>query len=421
MAILNENGYTKSTPEEIKEALVEKIKQRIPEFEELDADIQNNLLDTSITGLLYYENMVAVLLNSFAIDYSCQDLFLKQAEELGLRRKNSFRAKAKIEFTGSPGDLIPKGTKVGWVDDISFYFETMKTHVIGSTGKVEVEAYGEANRAFEPHTIQKIITVLDEGIGATNNEYTMASINEEDFNEFKLRSQARLRSPRMGGKVYADTQMKAIDGVDPRLVVFYTKDYTTSYEDELGQTIWTHVKGIEAVIGGGDDYEIANALYHSFFETQKLISEPSGKDDADKAKRKKQIDLFLYNNKVQVQFTRPKKIDLNLKFFITFDGNYVSAASIQGATIGSVQNYINGLKVGTNVSMYAIFDLVNKDLAKLGIPSSAITFTTMKYAIGYYEDTSKIQWLELNQENLIPEVAHDTYYELREWAVGFNL
>lgn len=421
MAVLNENGYTKSTAEEIKASLVEKIKQRIPEFEELDADIQNNLLDTSITGLLYYENLVSVLLNAYAIDYSCQDLFLKQAEELGLRRKNSFRAKAKIEFTGSPGDLIPRGTKVGWVDDISFYFETEKTHVIGSTGKVEVDCYGGANRAFKPHTIQKIITVLDEGIGATNNEYTMANVVEEDFNEFKLRSQARLRSPRMGGKVYAETQIKAIDGVDPRLVAFYTKDYQTSYEDELQQTIYMHIKGIEAVIGGGDEFEVANALYHSFFETQKLISEPSGKDQADIDERKKEINLYLYNNKVAIQFTRPKKLDLNLKFFITFDGNYVSAASIQGATISSITDYINNLKVGTNVSLYAIFDLVNKDLAKLGIPASAITSTAMKYAIGYYENSADIEWKELNQENLIPEVAHDTYYELREWAIGFNL
>ncbi len=67
------------------------------------------------------------------------------------------------------------------------------------------------------------------------------------------------------------------------------------------------------------------------------------------------------------------------------------------------------------------FDLVNKDLGKLGIPASAITSTAMKYAIGYYENSADIVWKELNQENLIPEVAHDTYYELREWAIGFNL
>ncbi len=85
MAVLNENGYTKSTAEEIKASLVEKVKQRIPEFEELDADIQNNLLDTSITGLLYYENLVSVLLNAYAIDYSCQDLFLKSSR--GIRVK----------------------------------------------------------------------------------------------------------------------------------------------------------------------------------------------------------------------------------------------------------------------------------------------------------------------------------------------
>ncbi len=55
-----------------------------------------------------------------------------------------------------------------------------------------------------------------------------------------------------------------------------------------------------------------------FFETQKLISEPSGKDQDDIKERKKEINLYLYNNKVTIQFTRPKKIDLNLKFFITF-------------------------------------------------------------------------------------------------------
>lgn len=569
-------GYIRRSAEELQEAIIKKIKERIPSFEKLPYDVQSNLIDTAVAKLAQYENMLDVMFNAYSLDGSNEFFFKQMGEELGLRMKNAYNSQVTLRFKGLPGDIIPLHTIV---QDSSkqHKFETMKRVVIGTTGEVDVLAYGESESIIPAGELTFLVSILSDGIAVTNPQASLAKINEETFEEFKFRAQARLRSPRMGGRLYAETCLKSIEGIDPRLISFYARDYTREYDvsnpelnlDETeenkpippaekpngiipesvvrlvklineGQTRpnittlqqyvdskytldvnvqekefvhlynkdnpnnyiyyntrWYEVKfrrpgnmsivegygrgqnilaenyevipetgntqlyfckspgnrigfyenrnskltllfgpqvdidesnkpdiknyiritGIESVVGGGDDYEVALALYQSFFETQKLLSNPS---DNNKDRRKK-ITLGLYNNTFPVAFTRPKLIELNLKFKISAFKKSVSSLSVKNATKEYLEKAINSLKVGSDITINQLNQIIMPGLIDIDIQPVEVKTMGWEYDIGNFkdkEDGQKPNWKDFDIDNKIPEIEFDCYCILVRYEVN---
>lgn len=224
-------GYTRRTPEEIREAIIAKQKEMNPNFEKLELDVQANLIDTAISKISQYENILEAMFNAYSIDGSNDFFFKQMGEELGLRMKNAYNAQVVLQFKGLAGDIIPPYTKVK--DATGHYvFETQERKVIDTTGIVNIVAYGESDSIVPANRLNLLVSVLSDGISVTNPQPSMEKIEEESFEEFRLRAQARLRSPRLGGRLYAESLLKSIDGVDPRLVNFIATDYTRQYDPQ---------------------------------------------------------------------------------------------------------------------------------------------------------------------------------------------
>lgn len=573
-------GYIRRSAEEIQESIISKLKEKNPNFEKLPYDVQANLIDTAIAKIAQYENILDVMFNAYSFDGSNQFFFNQMGEELGLRMKNAYNAQVVLRFKGLAGDIIPLHTQV---KDASgqYKFETLKRAIIGTTGEVDIQAYGEANMIVPANSLNYLVTILSDGITVTNPEPSMSKIEEETFEEFKFRAQARLRSPRLGGRLYAETCLKAIDGVDPRLVAFYARDYAKEYDPlrpeldpeetdpeekefpieaensvimdtiiakinlvnegetrpdiltlqdyvdskyALGVNIqdkefvhlynkgnpnnylyynghWYEVKfrrannpiiingfginknipaenwgdiptvgtnnlyfckspgekvafyenqnskltclfgpkveideskkpteknyirlvGIESVVGGGDEYEVALALYQSFFETQKLMSNPSNEE----TDRRKKVQLGLYNNTFPIVFTRPKLLELNLKFEIAMLNKSMSALAIKKSTQSYLEKSINALKVGKDVTINQLNQFIMPGLADIDVQPVEIKSMNWKYDIGQFKDAAdedaaddeKAQWKDFDIDNKIPQIFFDCYCVLVRYEV----
>ncbi|HEC1823345.1 TPA: baseplate J/gp47 family protein [Campylobacter coli] len=428
MAGLSNLGYIKRTAEEIKNDLIEAIQKEIPEFVDQSTDIQSALLNTAVADILQYENLVSTMMNCYSMAESDEMLFRMQAEELGLRQKSEFKSQVTLTFRGLPGDIIPKGTKVSTTlkKDI---FETTESIILGSTGEGNVLALSDIDYTIDKGKLNTLISVISSGIGVTNLTASLPKIQEEPFENFKLRSQARLRSPRMGGQLYAESLINSIDGVDSRLVAFYGVEYTEKDTEEKGE-VYYKIKGIEAVIGGGDQIQIAFALYQSFFETQKLISQPS---DSDTTRTINQ-EVYVYDNIINIKFTRPKLLKLNLKFKITFVGKLSSAQAVKDGTIESLTQFINTLKVGKPINLYSLIEIITPSLISMGLPTSTYKAISFQYAIGDFTEggdrhndlvddgkgNKVIPWLDFNEDGRISEVEKDCYCELASYEVQLN-
>lgn len=226
---LTSNGYVKRTPEEVQSSIIQELKKKNPNFEKMDYDVQANLIDTGVEKILQYENILAAMFNAYSVDGSNNFFFLQMGEELGLRMKKSYNAQVVLRFRGLPGDIIPIHTKVK--DSSGHYqFETWERVVLGTTGEVDVVAYGEADSIVPAGKLVHLVTILSDGITVTNPLPSMEKIEAETFEQYKIRAQARLRSPRMGGRLYAESCITSLAGVDPRLVEFHSRNYTREYD-----------------------------------------------------------------------------------------------------------------------------------------------------------------------------------------------
>lgn len=406
---LTQQGFVKRTASEIKEDLINHISQTLPDFTEQDADLTSDILNTSIISILQYEDMLNTLFNGYSPDFSNASLFKAFAESVGLRQRVAFNAQVTLTFSGKFGDFIPKDTictdAQGLVE-----FKTQDNIVLDTTGTGSVLALSDTLEVWDAGQIATIKSIVGDGIAVTNKVASLKFIDEETEDELKARVQAKFRSVRQGGKLYAESMLKGVEGVDRRLVAFYDKTITQTFEQNT-----YYIKGIEAVVGGGKDEEVAKALYLSFLETQKLVSNPSNNEAST---RSREITLYIYNNPVTVRFTRPKLLQIGLEMNISFTSNISTPIALQNLTQSAVTNYVNNLKVGIPINLYSLIEIVMPILVDSGIPSYTMREISFIYKIS--NDTIDTSYKAFNDSGFIPEILDDCYCELSEYGVVIN-
>lgn len=403
---LTQNGYVKRSATEIKADIVAKLQQRVPDFTEQDADLQNDLLDTSIEPILQYEDLMNALFNAYSPGYSNDDMFRKFAESLGLRQRAEFKAQVTLTFSGKYGDFIPANTIVT-DENGTVEFKTQENVVCDTTGTADVLALSETEDIWNSGELKVIKTIIGDGISVINKSDSLKYIPSETEAELKARAQAKLRSVRQGGKMYAEGLLAGVEGVDRRLIAFYDKTIVSEFEQNT-----YYSKGIECVIGGGSDAQVAKALYLSFLETQKLISQPSNKEEST---RKRSVFLYIYNNPVQIDFTRPKLLEVGIQMNIAFTSAVSTPVALQALTQKAVTEYINSLKVGMQVNKYSLIEIIIPILVDAGMPSRIMKKIDFKYKIG-----KTGSYTFFNSDGFIKEIEFDCYCILLEYGVEIN-
>lgn len=353
---LTSTGYVKRTPEQIKTELVEKLKQKQSSFFEQAADIQNMLLDTSILGIMEYENLCAEMINAYSPFFQNEFMFMQMASSLGLKQKSEFKSQVMLEFSGDEGDYIPAGVNVQG-------FITQESIILPSTKKAFVLALSEKTDIAPSNSLTQISEILKEGISVTNPSPSYAKVEEETFEQLKERAQAYLRSPRISSSEYARSNLLKLDGVAPRLVSFKIREIIQNINEKD-----VLVQGIECICGGGKPNEVANILFNSFFETQKLISSPSDNDDS----RCVRVDVNYYGATIPISYTTPKLLNLKLKINIAFQQIVVPPNTVEKNIEKGLVSYINNKIVGEPLNELTLRNIIINQLKDSFIPSEEI-------------------------------------------------
>lgn len=396
---LTKEGYEKRSPEAIKELLTRELQNKAVSFNTLPADVQNNLLDTTIPVLMQFENIAAEILNGYGPDYANDFIWLNLANSLGLMRKAKVKAQVELKFTGDPGTYIPRDTQVG-------AFKTDDSITLDSTGTAYVVAYSEEDGVFaEAETLTEINATISDSLKVINPEASIESLNEETIEELRDRSRALLRSSRKGGIDYATAKLKSVKGVNPQLVKFRFVDYNYEVTENDIQVL-KNTRGIEAIIGGGDANQVAGALFDSFLETAKLISEPSNNE----TDRTMNAILDYYGSKLPIQFTRPKNISLKFRLVFTFKGVLVTSTSAEGIIKQPLTDFINNRQLGAPLNKNTLDALIFSKFAEHGIDTTG--FVKIDYTISKGEEL-----VQFDSEGFLDIIKHDCYLTL----AGLNI
>ena len=380
---LTATGWKKKTHEEIKESLVVYLKDVDPTFEEFAADIQNNLLDTAIPVIMEIQNMLGDVVNSYAPGYNNDFMWEQMASSVNLAYKDARNAQVTLLFSGTPGVYISKDTEVG-------AFKTSETVVVGSTGEVYVSAYAESEVEAPANTLTTISSTIDDSLTVTNPTAAIPFVDKETAEQLKNRAQKKLRNPRIGAIDYAEQAIKTVDGVVDRLVGFNMIQTATQ-------------QGIECIVGGGDDYELATVLAEAFLNLERLQSAPSD-NEFDRRVEKK---ILFHGSSLAVEWTRPKKYDLAIALQLSFRGISVYKGRIEEVLLVKLQDIINNMQVGLPINQNllngALFEVLSEiNIHKRYLQSSVWTIT----------DTTTSNTLQWDTYGYLTAMKKDCYAEL---------
>lgn len=392
---LTANGVEKSTITEIREDLQDKAYLSIKDFSNLPSSIQNNLIDEASIIVNEFEDMIANVMNGISPAYANDFIISQLGAAFGVKRKDKSLQNVMIEWTGLAGVIIPSGSQVASEDGV-YMFSTAEQCIIREDGKATVNAIADDyyDKVIDAHTLNVMITDILNIESCDNPNSSSEPILEESITDYRARVQNRCLANRSGTVATLHDNILKVQGVSSRLIT-----YRTDTEILEGYRMNT----IEVVVGGGDDYQIAEAIFNSILFPENLTSKPSDDDTARKV-----LKNVIFNEvEFPITFTRPiiKNISINVSISVLSGYINIPQEAMQELLLIVFENYINKLKVGYSPSVNSFNNLIYDVFLDNNYSLDIITGIT--YAISIDEQT-----VQFNSQGMLDIVKFDVAFKL---------
>ena len=345
---IGNTGVIKDDPTVIRERLLNQAIEKVEGFTKLPSGIQNNLIDESVLDIVEIQDMLSNVMNSVSPSYANDFIVKELGAAFGLKIKDKALPNTTITFYGLQGVVIPEGLEVGNADG-SKKFITTKSDIINAAGQVSI--YCEGADYYDTPTPANTLNVLLNQVlnvtSCTNLNDAVESTPAETISEFRTRFQTRAQANRSGTVASLDNALKEIEGTVDRLCTY-----------KVSQIIEEGVKEavIEVVVGGGDDYQVALAIFNSVLYPDIFVSNPSGSE----TNRTVNINVTFNSVDFPIVYTRPKINQLSINISLTVQSGFINIPSEAFTLLlrPYYEDYINNLKIGYSPNGYAFDDLI---------------------------------------------------------------
>ena len=345
---IGNTGIIKDDPTVIRERLLNQSIEKVEGFTDLPSGIQNNLLDESVVIESEIQDMLANVMNSISPSYANDFIVRELGAAFGLKIKDQALPNTTITFYGLAGVVIPEGVEIGNADG-SKKFITTKSDIINAAGQVSI--YCEGADYYDTPTPANTLNVLLNQVlnvtSCTNLNDAVESTTAETISEFRSRFQTKAQANRSGTVAALDNALKEIEGTVDRLCTYQASQII---EEGVKEAV------IEVVVGGGDDYQVALAIFNSVLYPDIFVSNPSG----DETNRTVNINVTFNGVDFPIVYTRPKINQLSINISLTVQSGFINIPSEAFTLLlrPYYENYINNLKIGYSPSGYAFDDLI---------------------------------------------------------------
>lgn len=345
---IGNTGVIKDSPTVIRERLLNKAIEEVEGFTNLPSGIQNNLIDESVIIENEIQDMLSNVMNSISPSYANDFIVRELGEAFGLKIKDQALPNTTITFYGLAGVIIPEGLEVGNADG-SKKFITTKSDIINTTGQVSIYCEG-ADYYYTPTPANTLNILLNQVLNVTsctNLNDAVETTPAETISEFRSRFQTRALANRSGTVATLDNALREIEGTVDRLCTYKASQIV---EKGVSKAI------LEIIVGGGDDYSVALAIFNSILYPDILVSNPSG----DETNRTINVNVAFNSVDFPITYTRPKINQLSINISITVQSGFINIPSEAFTLLlrPYYENYINNLKIGYAPTGYSFDDLI---------------------------------------------------------------
>ncbi len=256
--VLPKSGLQPRQPAELRAELVNDVSAINPGYTaNLPASLIEDVASTDIGAVSLMEQGRVELVNSLT-PFGANAFLLQQLGNVyGVQQGQQTNTSVEVVFTGPPGFPIAKGFTVA---DGANQYTVIDGGIIplsGTTVPLTAVCTLPGTFPIAANTVTNLVTSLPSGITliVTNPQPGTPGLPAQDIGSYRAEVLAAGLAASQGMTRYLKTLLRNVNGVQTRLI----------------STRANPGGGWEIIVGGGDDYEVANAIFEALFDVSTLV------------------------------------------------------------------------------------------------------------------------------------------------------
>lgn len=364
--IMTQAGAQPTPPKTLLANLINKVAEKVPDYTaNLPAGLVTDLASTAMGAVALLDQGRVDLINSCSPYGANIPLLMQLGNIYGVQQGKGTNTSVYVVFSGLPGFAIPKGFTVSDGNNQYYVVHDAVMPASGQTEPLYCLATSEGSWAVPEGSVSQIITSVPKSqtITCTNLTAGLPGTGEQSYSSYRAQVMQAGMYGVQGTPDCFRTELEKVTGVQANLLSFR--------QGALGKWV--------AVVGGGDPYEVAYAIYKAVPDISVLtndVSNPSGSEV-----EKKTVDISVYPDTYTLPFVVPSS--QNTSAFIIWNTvltTYIDPDGISNAVRQPVADYINSIAVGKPVNLYQIQGIFLKAVQDL-VPASLMSMIQVQIGI----------------------------------------
>ena len=255
--VISAAGLTPQSPMAIRDALLALVQADRPGYTaNLPGSLIEDISSTDVFAILLSDQAKVDLVNSLT-PYAANAFLLRQLGNIyGVTLGQGSTTSVNVVFTGTPGYLIPAGFTVS---DTVYQYVVQTGGVVGSGGTsdpIYALAADQGSWAVPEDTVTQIITSVPDSVTLTVTNPTAGTPGTSAQTEAEYRAQVLQAglAVSQGMPTALRTALQQMSGVQARLI-----------------SVRQQSSGWQIIVGGGDPYQVAYAIFQSIFDISTLV------------------------------------------------------------------------------------------------------------------------------------------------------
>lgn len=352
MATITNAGAVPASPQVLRNDLVAAATALSPG---LTADLPGSLIEdlasTGTGGLVIQDAAYVDLVNSVS-PLTANDFILNGLGNVyGVQRGVGSNTSVYVTFTGTPGFVVNRGFIVG---DGVYQYTVQDGGVINGSGvspALYCLATVEGSWAIPANTVTQLITSIPSTITLTcdNADPGLPGDDAQSIAEFRAQVIQAGQAVSTGMATFLKTQLQNVSGVKANLI---------SVRQTGG--------GWQVLVGGGDPYSVAYAIFMGLFNIIDL--EPASAGGTTTI-----IDIYDFPDFYSITYVQPVQQDVQINVtWNTSSTNLISNAVVAAAAQPALADYINNIYVGQPISTLELQNIFEAATASV-LPLSTVS------------------------------------------------
>ena len=356
--ILGASGRVNTDPNTLRTNLIAAVSATNPGYTaNLPGSLIEDIVSTDVGALVVSDQAVTETINSLTPFGANQFILAELGNIYGVTPGSTVNTSVYVVFSGTVGFVIQQGFTVS---DGTYQYVVQDASIIatgGSSAPVYCVATTAGAWAVPTGSVTSLVTSVPSSVtlSVTNPTVGTPSAAGETEEQYRARVfQAGLASAQ-GMPTLLKTSLTNVTGVQDRLV-----------------SVQQQSPGWKVLVGGGDPYQVANAIFQSLFDVSSLVGSTT-------TARNITVSINDYPDTYSVIFVNPPSQNVGITLtWNTTSTNVVSPTAVAQAANPALVSYINSIVVGQPINLFELQSVFQAAVADIVTPQQ---LTRMVFAV----------------------------------------